>query len=270
MFNVAILRGGIGNQLYIYSNRNHNISDCYFLYYPKQLHGYSTEENLTSLVSNMRLLGWSPLDKNKKFIQIQNLICRLLAFSAICKLLSVVGIKIHFDYYQNNNNFQSINAVIQKIENHKIEGLNTNNIYNSLGVHLRRGDYLNAINSSIYFLPTIDWYINEIIRMKSMNEKLKKIYVFTNDVEWAENYFEPKLRRKFEEYNLELPILIENKTPSLDLIKLSCCEYIVGSASTFSYWAIMIGMIRKSLKNYSIPNKYYNKDNKLPPDLILK
>lgn len=101
---------------------------------------------------------------------------------------------------------------------------------NTVGVHIRRGDYLNGNNAWIYGdICTSAYYKNAIEYMKS-NVKDVVFCFFSNDIEWVKN-----------EYKCENAIFI-NETMFrdyqdwYDMYLMSQCKHNIIANSTFSWW----------------------------------
>ncbi len=100
----------------------------------------------------------------------------------------------------------------------------------SVGLHIRRGDYLNPANA---WLQVCDYsYYKRAIQAVLERVKQPVFYVFSNshaDIEWIkENY-------KFE--NIE-PIYVDMDNLDYDDFRLmQACKHFVISNSTFSWWA---------------------------------
>jgi hypothetical protein len=121
-----------------------------------------------------------------------------------------------------------VNSILSKYEESK----------SSLGVHVRRGDYVNQPNHH----PTLSMeYYNSIIENKS--NEYDKIFIFSDDVDWVKNNFsgDKFIFPHFEENN-----------DLFSFILLSLMKDIVISNSTYSWWAAWLNK-NKDKKIYS-PN----------------
>ena len=104
-------------------------------------------------------------------------------------------------------------------------------MYNILiGVHIRKGDYMNYHNGSYYFDDSVySRYMNMLVA----EQGIKKIgfFISTN---------EPIDPQKFIGLNIHL---LDNSLGIEDLYALSKCNYIMGPPSTFSMWASYYGSV---------------------------
>ena len=108
-------------------------------------------------------------------------------------------------------------------------------------LHIRRGDYIN--HSNIHNVIDIDWYAKILNSLETSN---KKIFVCTDspDIVFKE------IGSKFEY------IFVNSKDELSDLYCLSRGDYIVGSNSTFSWWAAWLG----NHKARFFPKQWFGKD----------
>ena len=101
-----------------------------------------------------------------------------------------------------------------------------------IGVHFRRGDYLNFCGGAYYF--SIDFFEQIIYQLNSELVKLNKKVVF--------------LLCSNEDTNIEIADIKIIRMPNGanmidDLYGLSECDYILGPPSTFSMWASFYGRV---------------------------
>jgi len=115
------------------------------------------------------------------------------------------------------------------------------NIYpiTRVAFHVRRGDYLRYPNihyvcKTEYFDYFLNIFAPEMI-------KGTKIYMFTDSPEHVK-----------KEFNMFNYTLVETDSDVKELAMMSKCDIIVGSNSTFSWWASLIGK-----KTCHFPSKWY-------------
>ena len=99
-----------------------------------------------------------------------------------------------------------------------------------IGVHIRRGDYLNFHKGIYYFDDAVYSNFMNIIRTE-LSEK--RVTFFISSSETVDI-------RKYDDLNIHL---LENSTGIEDLYALSKCDYIMGPPSTFSMWASFYGSV---------------------------
>lgn len=98
---------------------------------------------------------------------------------------------------------------------------------NSVGVHIRRGDYVNnplvALNHQV--LP-IEYYHNSISAITEQVPK-RKLFFFSDDINWV------KQNLKYEG-----AVYIDNTTDQFeDFALMRACQHFIVANSTFSWWA---------------------------------
>ncbi len=98
----------------------------------------------------------------------------------------------------------------------------------SVSIHIRRGDYLNAQNIKVYGnICTIDYYNNAISYVKK-EVKDAVFFLFTNEVEWVKNHI-------YEEGMIIVDCNI-GKQDYLDMFLMSQCKHNIIANSSFSWW----------------------------------
>ena len=96
---------------------------------------------------------------------------------------------------------------------------------NSVGIHIRRGDYITIPLNKPYRVCTLDYYQNAL---KLIKQKVSNPYcfVFSDDIEWVKkNIF------------FDLPFeYVQANSDYLDLQLMSLCKHNIMANSTFSWW----------------------------------
>lgn len=99
----------------------------------------------------------------------------------------------------------------------------------SIGLHIRRGDYLsNKKNASIFEVCSLNYYQRAVQYFTEMMPE-SVYYIFSDDIMWAKKNL---TGNQF--------IHVENKKPLVDLYLMSKCKHNIISNSTFSWWASWI------------------------------
>ena len=113
-----------------------------------------------------------------------------------------------------------------------------------IGIHIRRGDYINL--KHLYINLSMEYYIYEINYILNINPNIKNIIVFSDDINWCKN----NLLTKFENV-----IFSENMDEYFDIILMSKCKYNIIANSTFSWWG---GYLNSNLDKVVIsPKKWF-------------
>ncbi len=99
---------------------------------------------------------------------------------------------------------------------------------NSVSIHIRRGDYLDPVNSRLYSgICTIDYYQRSIQYMQE-NLQNPKFYFFTDDPQWVkQNLYKDGMT--IVEHQKEDPDYV-------DMFLMSQCKAHIIANSTFSWW----------------------------------
>ena len=123
------------------------------------------------------------------------------------------------------------------------------NEYTTIGVHVRRGDYLKL--SEYHPVQPIEYYkkgINHIIERLSV---LPKIVVVSDDREWCKEHFD----------SLD-PVYSCGNTEE-DFSNLFFCDHFVCANSTFSWWAAYLRWYYKRDAMVVVPDNWSHEfDNK--------
>lgn len=116
---------------------------------------------------------------------------------------------------------------------------------NSCSIHVRRGDFLNAQNSSVHGTCSLDFYQQAFSYLNSKYQNLH-VYVFSDDIEWCKQNLE------FENIHF-----VDNKngTPHEDMLLMSLCKHNVISNSTFSWWAAWLN--ENDAKTVIAPKRWF-------------
>jgi hypothetical protein len=99
-----------------------------------------------------------------------------------------------------------------------------------IGVHIRRGDYLN-FHKGIYFLDDAVYFNYMSILSTELAEKRVVFFISSMEAVNLENYGDLNIH------------MLENSLGIEDLYALSKCDYIMGPPSTFSMWASFYGSV---------------------------
>ena len=148
----------------------------------------------------------------------------------ILKLKSEVYLE---GYWQTEKYFSGIADIIRseftlknKYNNINLEILNNIDSYNSVSIHIRRGDYVSDQKASEYHGSCpLEYY------QKAISFIAKKIpdpiaYIFSDDLEWCK-----------ENLKIDWPIIfVEGNNDYEDLILMSRCKHNIIANSSFSWW----------------------------------
>ena len=138
-------------------------------------------------------------------------------------------------YWQRKEYFINISEVLKK-EIVLKENLNEKNEKmffeinntNSIGIHIRRGDYLVAADR-YGGICTEKYYFSSIEYMEKQVEN-GHFFVFSDDMIWCKHFLDKKKNVTFVDIN-------SNDDGYLDLILMSKCKNMIMANSSFSWWA---------------------------------
>jgi hypothetical protein len=131
----------------------------------------------------------------------------------------------------------------KKLENEIIQNKS------SICLHIRKGDYLNKINKTIYENISLNYYFNSLSYFKTYYPN-SIIYIFSDDVEWIYNNFDTSNFKIISDYKL-------NTIEEFNL--MTKFTNIITSNSTFSLWASLLNNHEK--KNTIVPKFWFKKEN---------
>jgi hypothetical protein len=138
-------------------------------------------------------------------------------------------------YFQSEKYFSDIKEYLKQYFN--VDSIDTEYSYDEYCyIHFRGGDYL-----SHKYIPSINWYIEAMDRMKSIKHDIKFV-VITDDIELASKYF-----NGFE-------ILTNDMKTDYTYMRYS--KYKILSASTFSWWGAYFSLDDGAI--VIAPNRWLN------------
>ena len=151
-------------------------------------------------------------------------------------------------YFQSEKYFIHCSNLIKKMfkfkkENELKKKWNKYLIKNTIGIHIRRGDYLKLEN--YHSIQSLEYY-NKAIKIIEKNNNIDYILVFSDDIKWCKKNFKDK---KY--------VFIENQFNTEDLALMSYCNHNVISNSSFSWWASWLN--NNTNKIVIAPKKWFGK-----------
>jgi hypothetical protein len=101
--------------------------------------------------------------------------------------------------------------------------------HNSVSLHIRRGDYVNKIQNINYFEScSLDYYYKGLAEISARQSDLR-VYVFSDDIEWAKDNLNVTYPTLFINHN-------QGKDAFEDMRLMSLCKYNIIANSSFSWW----------------------------------
>lgn len=134
---------------------------------------------------------------------------------------------------------------------------------NSVFLHIRRTDYVsNPEVAQQQGIVNLNYY-ESAIQLISKKIKNIRLFVFSDDIEWAKNNFKPNCSVKYINGNINNPIQ--------DMFLMSNCKHSIIANSTFSWWAAYLNKNENKIvispKHWFLKDKPSSEDI-LPPDWI--
>lgn len=159
-------------------------------------------------------------------------------------------------FWQNQHYFDLNNEIIiseinEKLKRHFNQSELLDEICNtdSVSIHIRRGDYIDK-NSIYTDLCKTDYYMNAIEWFRDRYES-PRFFVFSDDIDWARNYFKGQ----------DFRFVIEGRRVFDDLFYMSQCKNNIIANSTYSWWASHLNTLNS--KVLIAPIHWFNTDRKV-------
>lgn len=168
-------------------------------------------------------------------------------------------------YWQSEKYFQSIRKQLvedfvsknELSEQSKIV-LNEINKLDAISLHIRRGDYTNAQNTSVYHTCSPDYYANAINTLiKKVNNP--RFFVFSDDFDWVKKNIKIDYPVTYVEHNV-------GKDSYQDMILMSKCKHNIIANSSFSWWGAWLNT--NNDKIVVAPVNWFKSPDKNTKDLI--
>lgn len=155
------------------------------------------------------------------------------------------GIKYLDGYFQKPLYFENIREVILDEFTFPVipEGLRNvcdqiQSSNDSIGIHIRRGDYLKAVNQKVHGILPTSYYIKatELIKTRINNPQY---FVFSDDPDWCRN----NLSFLGKDYHLN----VGDYPAWTDMFLMSQCKHQIIANSSFSWWAAWLNRYNKKI-----------------------
>ena len=106
---------------------------------------------------------------------------------------------------------------------------------NTVGIHVRRGDYLKAKHAEFGQAITLDYYKEAISLLYNQNDNYR-FYIFSNDIDWCKQEILPLLKTD------KVTFMTENTgiNSCWDMYLMSKCKNLIIANSTFSWWGAIL------------------------------
>jgi len=155
-------------------------------------------------------------------------------------------------YWQSEMYFKEIREILisdftlkNKLSDKAQNYINTIKETNSVSLHIRRGDYIKSY-SNYYHILNDNYYENAINHIEKRIKNIK-IFIFTDDFEWASNKYG----------NNEKYIIVQTEANYEDLYLMSLCKHNIIANSSFSWWGAWLN--QNENKICIAPKKWFKK-----------
>jgi len=269
------LMGGLGNQMFQYSlGRNLALSNNITVkldlsWFAKQkkrkyrldlfnvVENFATNKEVKDCTqNNSRLASLRRLFKPNSCAYIKQ-----EQFNSDPAILKIKSSTYLDGYWQSEKYFKNIKDIIYKeftLKNNeeissdkfKQDILNSN----SVSLHIRRSDYITEA-SSTYWTCSLNYYYQAIDKITREHKNIK-IFVFSDDIEWAKKNIKTKHQIAFVEGNKDYE----------DLILMSKCQHNIIANSSFSWWGAWLNSNQNKI--VIAPKKWFNDLSISDEDLI--
>lgn len=134
----------------------------------------------------------------------------------------------------------------------------------SVALHLRRGDYLDAENQAMFGGICTEEYYEGAINYLMQKVEAPVFFIFSDDSEYAEEYA-GKIRQKF---GVMAHVLDMNKGKDsfLDIYLMSKCKHCITANSTFSFWGARFNDYENKIMIR--PTKHKNSQNFVRDEMV--
>lgn len=205
-------------------NFNEGVTDklLYFIFRLLGIKKYPQVSHL--LIKFLNVLGFRLINENYNYKFQANL------------LVPAKGINFYYGGWHSENYFISVKEQVRQTFQFIIKDESEEFKFivdkikktNSVAVHVRRGDFLNGINYTMFGAVCTESYFENAIKQMELLSKNPYFFVFTNDVVWASE--------RFNGTNFEIVTLNQGINSWKDMYLISLCKNNINSNSSFSWW----------------------------------
>jgi hypothetical protein len=168
-------------------------------------------------------------------------------------------------YWQSEKYFSSIRSVLLKeiaprydLQKEFKKYFDQVNVTDSVGLHVRRGDYVHLKSANEFHGVCGMDYFNKAIGLVRSKIKQAVFFIFSDDMTWCEENFK------------HVPDAVFMKTPdlhsSLDLFLMSHCRHNIIANSSYSWWSAWLNIHEDKI--VIAPEKWFNSTEMNARDVI--
>ena len=236
----ANLKGGLGNIMFqiatTYALAIDNNDECVFGHQEENQHGTPSVDNVNGILSRVRFTS-SGAFIPKYLYKEPHFHYDKIPYADRLLLDGYFQSEKYFSHRRDEIiNLFSPTEEIDEYLTSKYSHLFTNE---TIGVHVRRGDYLNLPNHH----PVCDKNYYEKALSLSTNEKEYNIIMFSDDVKWCKDNFDSSFN------------FIVGGEPAMDMFLMSKCSHNIIANSSFSWWGAWLN--KNKDKRVIAPKKWF-------------
>jgi hypothetical protein len=166
-------------------------------------------------------------------------------------------------FWQSEHYFEPVEDVIRQeftikesLSKENSELCNKIVSYNSVSLHIRRGDYItNTESNSYHGVCSLEYYEEAISYLKkTFNDPA--IFVFSDDIEWAKVNLKTDVNVNFVE---------QNNPGHIDMHLMALCKHNIIANSSFSWWAAWLN--KNADKTVIAPIRWFADIHNTTPDI---
>ena len=169
-------------------------------------------------------------------------------------------------YWQSEKYFHNVSDSIRKQFVPKDDSLSPESLkmaekiqsVDSVALHVRRGDYTNAVNLKVHGLISMDYYFGAINYLRSRFNDLR-FFVFSDDLVWCREAFQNFANMSFVEHHVRI-------NAHEDLWLMSQCKHNIIANSSYSWWGAWLN--NNSDKRVIAPARWFVSTGHDTKDLI--
>lgn len=139
------------------------------------------------------------------------------------------------------------------------------NAGNSVSLHVRRGDYLESYNQTLYYSPFKDgFYERAVSEIEKKCEKLE-FFLFSDEPDWVRENL--KFKHKFTVVDIN-----KGDNNYWDMKLMSLCKYNIIANSTFSWWGAWLNTNQSKIvfaPKAWMSDPTFKLEDTIPPDWIV-
>jgi Glycosyl transferase family 11 len=164
----------------------------------------------------------------------------------------------HFYFSQHNDELKRIMKFRPTIIKNVQAGCPEVNLPNTLGIHIRRTDYLQY--PDLYRVLDHQYYKKALELLYNSNISLNGIIIATDDR--VEAVYLLRFIQSLGLYNIPT-VISPFSEPAYDLALLSMCRHLIIANSSFSWWAAYLNMLHSYNGTVIAPSPWYKPDGGL-------